>query len=330
MWFTLFFPLSLFAFGPFSVANGFKVSVLKEYAEVFNDQLNRLIAGEFGYAAFIGPNLNSLFGLNRGEYFRLILNHPHELTIPIAMISLITKGESADDIKKMVLHHLNQPSNDNAFSNMIAALMQKVAELIEITALDYKLTIQDRVETIEYLSQCYSKILQILLKSRSGPCEFERQIFKEYMELWQKAFILQTEERDLLFQTDPRLIISKYLFSLEEKINAEKKYRIAIAEECIVRNLVRKILEMGPSEFLPFLESNGPRSLCLFLFFGYSVSSYRRCHFEGSLPRMAIKILKEPSFNKKFNEYLNFKDINGNTAKKILNRLSQLADEIKQ
>jgi hypothetical protein len=324
---TIFLPLFLFSFGAFSADNPSIITVLGDFSREIDEQLNRLITGNMDDSMTIGRHLNILFLLNKTEYFELILNSSHELTIPIAIVSLITRGESANDIKRMVLHHLNPPSNDYAFSNMIVVLMQRMAKLIDTTAFDYEIKIKDRVEVIGYLSQCYSKIFQILLKSRSqsGPCELERRIFNENMELWQNVFILQTEEKDLLFQADPRLIISKYLFSLMKKINAEKNYRITITEECIVRNLVKKILEMKPSKFLPFLVSKRPRSLCIFLFFGYAISSYRNCQFEQSFPQMAFRILKAPSFIQKFEIYLNATDINGHYAKEILERLGRLA-----
>jgi hypothetical protein len=314
---TIFFPLFLFSFGAFS----------SDFSREIDEQLNRLITGNLDDSMTIGRNLNILFLLNKTEYFELILNSSHELTIPIAIVSLITKGESTDDIKKMVLHHLSPPSNDYAFSNMIVVLMQRMAKLIETTAFDYEMKIKDRVEAIGYLSQCYSKIFQILLKSRSqsGPCELERRIFNENMELWQEIFILQTDKRDSLLQGDPRVVITEHLFSLVKKINAEQNYRIDITEECIVRNLVKKILELRPSEFLPFLASKRPRTLCIILFFGFAVSNYRNRQFEQSFPQMAFRILRESSFDKKFSEYINDTDINGLYAKEILESLGRLA-----
>jgi hypothetical protein len=325
MWFAVFLPLSLFAFGAFGAADISKISFIREYAQDFNNQLNRLMIGKLP-ATIIGNDLNFIFRLNRSEYFQLILNSFHELTVPIAMVSLITNGDSANEIKFMVHHHLNPPSHDNKFNNLMVVLMNKMTKLIENTAFDYGLAIQDRVETIGHLSQCYDKLFQILVKSpsKSGPCEVEHRIRNENMELWLKVFILETPERDLLLQSDPRITISKCLLSLVKKINAEKNYRITPAEECIVRNLVIKILEMGPFEFLPFLASLRPRSLCLFLSFE-SKYVYRNFQFKQSLPKMAPKILKESSLIQKFNEFSNAKEISGYYAEITLKKLKRLA-----
>jgi hypothetical protein len=330
MWFAL--PLFLISFGAFGATDASKISILKDYSEMFNDQLSRLIAKKSGSVARIRHDLILIFRLYRDEYFQLILNHPHKLVVPIAMVSLNADDESEVNIKSLVRCHL-QPKTleESDYSVMIEVSMQKTAELIERTAFDYDLSIPDRVETIGHFIQCYSKLFQ-LLKNKSKTSEIfitNQQIFQENMDLWQEIFLLPTKERNLLFQTDPRRIISIYLVSLEIKIVTEENYRIPLTEECILRNLVKKILEMPPSKFLPILASKRTESLCLFLFFGYVLSEcgFRSYQFTLTYSRMASMILSEPSFHKKFNEYLNFKDFNGRSARRIINRLNRLAEK---
>jgi hypothetical protein len=333
MWLAVFLPLSLFAFSAFSAANTLKISVLKEYAPEFDKLFNILITGNsIATAGLIGPDLNLLFLMNRDEYFQLILNHPHELLVPIAMVSLIADDQSECSIKGLVRCHL-QPKTlrESDYSVMIDISMQKTAELIERTAFDYDLSIPDRVETIGHFIKCYSKLFQLLKNQSETSVTFkaEQRIFQENMNLWQEIFLLPTKERDMLFQTNPRRIISKYLISLENEIETEKNYCIPLTEECKLRNLVKKILEMPPSKFLPILATKRPRSLCLFLFFGFVLSecSFRNYEFTLTYSRMAFMILIRPSFNKKFNAYLNYNDVSGKSAKVILNRLSRLAEK---
>jgi hypothetical protein len=267
----IFFPLTLLVIG-LSVQSATPNKVTTEVVNEINKKLDRFATRQLDDRHTIGQDFRMLYQVDNVEFFRLILHSHHQFTLPIAVASILKNDKKLSENIETIVSMITNNVADQPVGGLLWDLFYKTIDWVGQTAFESALEVEDRVRMIKNISVCFfklgdleDKIKAVDVATRQRNLRTEKKIMKE----WEEMFILPSLKRNLLLQADPRISITKFLSDLVEKFHGEAEYDLTTEENCILKNLAKKVINLGSSEYLQYLVRMDPRKLCLFWFFVY-------------------------------------------------------------
>jgi hypothetical protein len=332
---NIFFSLCLLAVGLFGTSSTSTNRFVANLIDEINRKLDNLASKPLLLqdAPSLGQDFQTLYHADSRDFFNLIFHSQHQFTLPIAVDSVLEilgkRRNLTDHTRILVSILLNNETNVFPIRGILWDLFYQTTNWIEDTAFESTLEAEDRADLIKNISLCYQRLNLLYYRfesMNSSALQKNFNIMEKTRKWWNDAFIMPTLKRYLVFQADPRLSISIFLSRLMGKFQGKQVYDLEPEENCILRNLVKKVLKLGPSEYLPFLAHKDSHFLCLFWYFVYHSTElkFSSCPLRTDYPSLAHSLTNYYSFKKNLKNLVEADHSNRSYVKMIQKKIGQL------
>jgi hypothetical protein len=228
---------------------------------------------------------------NSLEFFKMILSSPHQFTVSFALFCLLYESRSENFL--VFIKKWKMVSTNTNFLSIILNLIFRIPHLVEdLVFASNDLDLESRIAILRYITLSYHRLYKTYLSGFEEDGQMIHQRMKvsspktlltlfnhriakgaldNFPNLLQEFYSIHSPGRCLLLRVDPTASLFGLLSEVVGKAQGSYHYKLAPRENFILKNLIRKFLELDSFRYLQLLADQNHTFNCFFWFIAESV-----------------------------------------------------------